>query len=378
MIDHKSVSTALRPAFRFLVPPRLRRSDRPDRSADGVKRPAADISFVASEEVLLLAVPLPKMAPAQRRSVAGFAVEDLIAQPLDQCHVVLGPQVKSDAAGGVWLVAVVGLAVMEEIVRAHAGSQAALLPDVLALQVPDAGAWSVLAQEARVLVRLPDATGFAADRRVLPALWAAAGRPRIVLLGGVLPEDLPVAEQAVLALAPDPALRALDLRRGRFARRGGGLPLGLRSLGLICAVALLGHLGLLVLDVLGLGRIAATQEATLRAALEAQGVTVQGDLVTSVTAVLAAQQPAKTGGFLSALSDTFTALKPQADTVQIKDLRYTRAQKTLSVTMEAPDLAALQTAETALSSAGLGVTAGAATSANGAAEVEMTLRETTP
>jgi general secretion pathway protein L len=366
MIDHKSVSTALRPAFRFLVPPRLRRSDRPDRSADSVKRPAADISFVASEEVLLLAVPLPKMAPAQRRSVAGFAVEDLIAQPLDQCHVVLGPQVKADAAGGVWLVAVVGLAVMEEIVRAHAGSQAALLPDVLALQVPDAGAWSVLAQEARVLVRLPDATGFAADRRVLPALWAAAGRPRIVLLGGVLPEDLPVAEQAVLALAPDPALRALDLRRGRFARRGGGLPLGLRSLGLICAVALLGHLGLLVLDVLGLGRIAATQEATLRAALEAQGVTVQGDLVTSVTAVLAAQQPAKTGGFLSALSDTFTALKPQADTVQIKDLRYTR------------DLAALQTAETALSSAGLGVTAGAATSANGAAEVEMTLRETTP
>ncbi|MGV8951229.1 MAG: type II secretion system protein GspL [Cypionkella sp.] len=375
MTDHKSVSTALRPAFRFLVPSRLRRSDR---SAAKANLPATDISFVASEDVLLLAVPFPKMPPAQRRSVAGFAVEDLIAQPLDQCHVVLGPQVKTDEAGGVWLVAVVSLAVMDDIVRAHAGSQAVLLPDVLALQVPSDGAWSVLAQGARALVRLPDATGFAADHTMLATLWAAAGQPNIVLLGGVLPEDLPVAEQSSLTLLPDPALRALDLRRGRFARRGSGLPLGLRSLGLISAVALLGHLGLLLLDVLGLGRIAATQEATLRAAFEAQGVTVQDDLATTLTSVLAAQQPAKTGEFLTSLSDTFTALKPQVDTVQIKDLRYTRAQNTLSVTMEAPDLASLQTAETALTSAGLGVTAGAATSANGAAEVEMTLRGAAP
>ena len=294
MIDHKSVSTALR----RLISLSVRRSHRPHPAADRVNLPVSDISFVPSETVLLLAVSFPKMAPAQRRSVAGFAVEDLIAQPLDQCHVVLGPQVKADEAGGVWLVAVVSLAVMDDIFRAHAGSQAVLLPDVLALQVPSDGAWSVLARDRRVLVRLPDATGFATDCTVLAAIWAAAGQPKIVLLGGVLPEDLPIAEQTALALAPDPALRALDLRRGRFARRGGGLPLGLRSLGLICAVALLGHLGLLLLDVLGLGRIAATQEATLRAALEAQGVTVQGDLVTTVTSVLAAQQPAKTGGFL--------------------------------------------------------------------------------
>ncbi|OYU37720.1 MAG: hypothetical protein CFE33_19425 [Pseudorhodobacter sp. PARRP1] len=374
MIDHISVSTALR----RLIPLSVRRSHRPHPAADRVNLPVSDISFVPSETVLLLAVSFPKMAPAQRRSVAGFAVEDLIAQPLDQCHVVLGPQVKADDAGGVWLVAVISLAVMDEIFRAHAGSQAVLLPDVLALQVPSDGAWSVLARDRRVLVRLPDATGFATDCTALAAIWAAAGQPKIVLLGGVLPEDLPIAEQTALALAPDPALRAIDLRRGRFARRGGGLPLGLRSLSLICAVALLGHLGLLLLDVLGLGRIAATQEATLRAALEAQGVTVQGDLVTTVTSVLAAQQPAKTGGFLRLLSDTFTALKPQIDTVQIKGLRYTRAPNTLSVTMEAPDLAGLQTAQTALTAAGLGVTAGAATSANGAAEVEMTLRGTTP
>ena len=97
-----------------------------------------------------------------------------------------------------------------------------------------------------------------------------------------------------------------------------------------------------------------------------------------MTAALASRQPATAGSFLPFLAQTFGAIAPLTGDVQIKDLRFIQAQNTLTLTVEAPDLAALQTAETALIEAGLQVDTGAATTDNGAAEAQMTLRKTAP
>ena len=323
-------------------------------------------------------VSLPKMAAAQRRAAVAFAIEDLIAQPLDQVHVVLGPESSSAGNAGSWLVAVVSNAVMADTIAAHPEMTGVLVPDVLALQVPDAGDWSVLAQNNRILVRLADRSGFATTPAMLPVLWAAGGSPRLVVLGGELPADMPVAVRAELAAAPDYKMLAIDLRSGRFARSGAGWPKGARRLAVVFTVAVFGHLALLGLDVIGLGRIAATKDADLRLALDAKGQPSTGDLDAALTAALSSNQPAISGDFLPFLAQAFGAIADQTGQVQIKDLRFVEAQNTLTLTVEAPDLAALQTVETALVDAGLQVDTGAATTADGAAEAQMTLRRATP
>ena len=392
MGDLGSVAVNARSALRLLPPPNA--AGAKDVDLTEVPRPLAEIArpsmpapnllapkgmhYIDSESVLLLNVSLPKMAAAQRRAAVAFAIEDLIAQPLDQVHVVLGPESRADGFAGSWLVAVVSNAVMTDIIAAHPENTGVLVPDVLALQVPDAGDWCVLAQNDRILVRLPDRSGFATTPVMLPVLWAAGGSPRIVLLGGELPADIPVAAQAQLVAVPDPTLMAFDLRSARFARRGAGWPKGARMVGIFLGLAVFGHLTLLALDVIGLDRIAATREAALRTALEAQGQVSAGDLDTALTAALASRQPATAGSFLPFLAQAFGAIAPLTGDVQIKDLRFIQAQNTLTLTVEAPDLAALQTAETALIEAGLQVDTGAATTDNGAAEAQMTLRKTAP
>ena len=340
--------------------------------------PPVGLHYIDSEHVLLMKVSLPKMAAAQRRAAVAFAIEDLIAQPLDQVHVVLGPESSGMGNAGSWLVAVVSNAMMAETIAAHPGMTGVLVPDVLALQVPDAGNWSVLAQNNRILVRLADHSGFATTPAMLPVLWAAGGSPRLVVLGGELPADLPVAATAQLAAAPDYKMLGIDLRSGRFARAGAGWPKGVRRVAIVLALAVFGHLALLGLDVIGLGRIAATKDAALRLALDAKGQPSTGDLDAALTAALSLSQSATSGDFLQFLAQAFGAVADQTGQVQIKDLRFVEAQNTLTLTVEAPDLAALQTVETALVDAGLQVDTGAATTADGAAEAQMTLRRAAP
>lgn len=341
-------------------------------------QPPRGLHYIDSEKVLLLNVSLPKMAPAQRRAAIAFAVEDLIAQPLDQVHVVLGPERPGADNAGSWLVAVVSNAVMADTLAAHPGMTGILVPDVLALPVPEAGEWSVLAQKHRILVRLADLTGFATTPAMLPDLWTAGGSPRLVVLGGELPADMPVGARAQLASAPDPGLLAIDLRSGRFARPGAGWPKGARTVAVILALAVLGHVTLLGLDVIGLGRIASAKDAALRTALDAKGQPSSGDLDTALTAALASRQPATSADFLLFLAQAFGAIADQTGQVQIKDLRFVEAQNTLALTVEASNLAALQTVETALIDAGLEVDTGAATTADGAAEAQMVLRRAAP
>ena len=70
---------------------------------DGAANLSAAPSLLPGEDVVIYAVALPNLPAGQRRAAATFAVEDLIAQPLDQVRVVMGPQFPEGS--GKWLVA---------------------------------------------------------------------------------------------------------------------------------------------------------------------------------------------------------------------------------------------------------------------------------
>ncbi|MGL5010120.1 MAG: type II secretion system protein GspL, partial [Paracoccaceae bacterium] len=222
----------------------------------------AGVRFVAGEDVLLLAVAMPEMSAAQRRAAVGFAVEDLIARPLDEVHVVLGPAVAER-----WLVAVIGRDVLEAL---PAAAKARLVPDVLAVPVPEAGQWSVWAGPSRVLVRTADGAGFAAAMGALPYFHLAAGRPGIVLYGGVLDAQFSVLRPAVLPTQLEASLQRFDLSMGGAAR-GMTLPRAWRQMAAVVVLAGLGHLWLLATDTWALGRVRDDSALLVRDALQAMG-----------------------------------------------------------------------------------------------------------
>lgn len=326
----------------------------------------AGVVMVASERVLLLAVDLPVMPVAQRRAAVGFAVEDRIAQSLDEVQVALGPQISP----GVWLVAVTAHALLDSV--ATGTKNMIIWPDVALVPVPAEG-WSVWADEARVLVRLPDFTGFATSSTACPALWAAAGSPTVAAFGDNVPSGIPVATRAPLPRTPDPKLNGFDLRAG-LHRTGKtpGFPKAFRPLLIVALAAALAHAMLLVLDVAALDRLTNQRGTELRALLN---TSPNSDLDAALAQTLAARQKTETGGVLVLLTRVFGAIAAQTGRVTLQDLRYASAEDTAVATVEARDLASLQSIETALTAAGLIVTAGAATTGDGAAEVQMTIRD---
>lgn len=335
------------------------------------------------EQVLLLAVGMPALRPAQQRSAVGFAVEDRIGVPLEAVHVVLGPRLAARAGEAVGqqaahLVAVIGrgeLAAGMARAGAQKGAQTVrLVPDVLALPRPAEG-WAVLELGGRVLVRLADGSGFAAGVDQVALFWRLAGGPSVTLYGGALPDAVPVAARAVLP-PPDPAMLRFDLAAGGQTGRGLRVPRGVWAVAAVLLVAAGLHLGLLAADVLALGRQAAAGGARLEAALLAAGQPAGLAVETALARALAAAEPASEASFLRLLGQMSQALAGLD--VRLQSLTWGQAGEgaaTLSVTMEAADLGSLQSAETALTRAGLGVKAGAATSGEGAAEVQMTLSE---
>lgn len=245
-------------------------------------RAPSGILLVPSEDVLLLAVALPTMSAGQRRASIGYAIEDRLAQSLDDLHVVLGPQTSPN----VWLVAVIARSVVANY--ASEMKDVALWPDVLLVPAPQAG-WAVWSGTERALVRLPDGSGFATSTESLPAYWIAAGSPVITLYSVSVPTQIPVAARAELPLLPDPLLRGFDLLSGKSGAGGRlSFPLGAWPLFVVGLSAALAHLGLLIADVTALSRMAASQKAELRATLNAP---LDGDIDAALAEALALRQP---------------------------------------------------------------------------------------
>lgn len=322
-----------------------------------------------SEHALLLRVALPLAAHRQRLAAIGFAVEDLIAEPLEAVHVALGPEL----APGEYLAVVVRHAVMADWApRAHAAA-ARLVPDVLGLPVPPEGRVSVREIAGRILVRRADGTGYAAQTEAFEVLWRADGTPQIVLFGGRLPETLPVSAAGLMpALSTDAA--RLDLLQGVYARDSGGRGRIAGRLALVIGLALAAHGAILGAETFALQGIAQEREATLRAALAARVPDLPAGLPLDAALQRALPQAADAaGGFIPLLARVSEVLAPLAGEMALRNLAYAAADGSLALLVEAPDLATLQRIESDLAAAGLAVSAGVATTGNGAAEVRYVI-----
>jgi len=326
----------------------------------------------ASEDVALFAAALPLRAHRQRVAAAPFAVEELLAESLGQTHVALGPMLSE----GVYLVAAVNREVMETWRAAmdRAGlRRARLVPDVLTVPVPEGAGWRVVLREGRALVRRDDGTGFAVPDGVFPSLWQGAGTPALTL-HGTAPEGWPLAAPS----GPEPKEtartlpRGFDLGQGAFARddRGGRR---LRAAALVAATGLVLHGGITAYDTMALKDIAAGREDAVRARLAAlvPGAAPAADPVAALVRLARPEAGMRQGPFLPLLARISDALAPLAARISFDTLVYSDDAALLAMGMRADDIATLQAVETALSGAGLSVTAGPTTTAGGGATARI-------
>jgi general secretion pathway protein L len=330
--------------------------------------PPPGVQYLRGEDVLLLVVAMPTMSMTQRRAAVAFAVEDRIAATLDDVQVILGPAMGD---GGNWLVAVIA---RDVLARVTPDRKTRLLPDTLALPVPDAGHWSVWTDGDRALVRTADGAGFATHSAALPIFHLAAGHPGIVLYGGTLDAGFVDIRPAPLPTRPDFALDRLDLNTGRDTGRGLTLPKTWARIAAVLAFAAVGHAGLLIADIGALGHISAANQAVVRGVLDALGQPAGADIDAAITRTLAQSNGAGGPRLIAMMSLTFAALSPHAGRVTLSDLRYGADLGSLTVTLQAPDIVTLQDVEVALTDAGFRVTAGAATTAGGLAEQQLILQ----
>ena len=323
----------------------------------------ADAMALSSEDALLVRVALPLASHRQRQAAAGFAVEDLIAEPLEASHVVLGPEL----APGEYLVVVVRHAVMERY--AAGASRQRLAPDVLALPVPAPGSCSVREVNGRVLARRADGTGFAARAAAFETFWQAGGAPKVVLFGGRLPDSVPVSATGLMPAGPPPEALGMNLFQGRHARDGAPQRRALTRLVAVLALTLAAHAAILGIDTLALRGIARDHEAALRAQIAARmpDLPATVPLDAALRRVLPAEAGAPDAGFLPLLARVSDALQPAAD-IAVRDLTFDAAEGGLAMLVEAPDLATLQQVEATLGAAGLLVSSGVATTGDDAAE----------
>jgi hypothetical protein len=183
---------------------------------------------------------------------------------------------------------------------------------------------------------------------------------------------VPVADRAPWPAPPDPALARFDLRPRGEGSAPLALPRGLRRLAAVAVLALAGHSALMAADLALLSREAAAAEAAIRARL-ALPVTMTGPALEA-----AAARALRPGGraappFLPLMAAVFAAMAAEEGRIAVLGLRFDAATGRAVLRLEAPDIPALQAVETRLRAAGLTVSVGAATSADGAAQAEVTV-----
>lgn len=299
--------------------------------------------LVPTEGVLLLAVDLPVAGRAKRLAALPFAVEDRIAEPVENVHLALGIELSPKT----FLVGVARHDRMAEWIARieEAGLEhAALVPDALALPIPGAGEWSVDLGAARAVVRAGDGTGFAIPATMLETAWTAAGQPRVISYGAPLPAAM-AADADILAL--DPLGRrllapALDLRQGRYAHRRRAMPGVAKRLAQLAAIGILAHTGIAAADAIALRGIANDRAEQTRALVQsvAPGAALGEDLAASVADLLPQGGAGGAGqnALLPVVSRISAALAPLSSAITIDSIRLDGGVATIDVAAGDPAL----------------------------------------
>ena len=346
---------------------------------------AAPVVLVPTEDVTVLAVALPPLPSRQRRIAAlPFAIEDRIAEPLDRVHVALGAQVGDN----LWLVGVVRHSVMRGWLAMLAAAdfesprliRASLVPDALALPLPEPGGWAVDLAGGRALVRAADGTGFALPLALLDAAWRGAGQPACIACGEGLPGGFAGGDAADFTRGSEPttaslAVLPLDLRQGPYARPRAPVDPLWKRIATITAIGALAHGVIAVADTAVLSHLAANRAAQVRAeaALARPPVPI-GDDLDATLAELTPQNDAQSSPFLRLLSRTGAALTGLPQPPVWRSVVFDRNADTLTLEVETPDLPGLQAVAQGFARAGLAVQPGAAAMDQGKAVGTFTVR----
>lgn len=302
---------------------------------------ARDLLLVPAEQVLTLSVALPLPSHAKRLAALPFAVEDRIVDRVDAVHLVLGAPL---AAGG-YAAGVVDRDRMAGWVGAAEAAglaDAAIMPDALALPLPEAGHWHVKREGGgRILVRTAEGAGFAADEKLFVALWTAAGKPAC--------DEVDFAPVVTIGL---------DLRQGDFAPARQGLSATGRRVAIVAAAGLLAH-----------GAIAAADTYALRSVAAKQGAELTGLLATAAPGRYAGDDPHEAamiaaellpaggavppGALLPLMSRTSQALAPFGAAIVVRSLGFDETDRSLRFDLDLADPAAGASIGRALAAAGL-------------------------
>ncbi len=327
---------------------------------------------VASDRMLILRLDLPPLALAQRKAAAQFMVESHIGQPLEEVQVILGPKLEDDPAPG-YLAVVIARDVLADLLARHPSDHSDLVPDVLLLPRPQTGHWTVAERDGRLLVRLPDGTGFSAAEPGFHAVWQLAGQPDLQWVHGWPPADLTLRHQsnADLAWQTEEALAGFNLAGDRVP--DWRHPRKLIALTAAVILGLGAHLEILALQTQSLTRAADAVEMQLRQALADRGIAV-GISVDAATAAALKRGTAEDGrGFLPLLSAALEAMQEQSGLVALQDLTFDKKAAKLTLTLLASDLGPLQDTAALLTKAGLGATLGALTNGQGKARATVAI-----
>lgn len=128
-------------------------------------KPADDAVFallLPGEKVVIAAIDLPKVRPAERSRIAAFALEDQLASDPESLYVAIGQ--KSEETGKT-TVAVTDQAYFDELHLACVAANVAptiAMPDYLALAWSE-GVWSILLHRNMAIVRTGLQSGFVID-----------------------------------------------------------------------------------------------------------------------------------------------------------------------------------------------------------------------
>ena len=332
-------------------------------AASGVSPPI----LLPGAAALVLPVSLPLKTDRQRRAALPFAVEPYLAEPLDQVTLALGPQLAEQT----WLCVAVNSTRLDALTGTMP-AEGVCFPDTLAVPLPTrTGAWSLWCGCDTVHVRLADGTGLAMDRDAFADAWRAFGAPPAEVVHGTPPPG--VAADRVPLTPVDPEIFSTDLRPGRAStglRRFRDIA---RFAAGVALVAGLAQVALLRADVSFLATNVADRTASVQRQLDARGIETDAtDAAWRVEAAISDAAGADTpqDPFLAQLARSLSAL-PSGSSVTLRDLRFDAATGALTVMLTAAGLQDLQSAETALSDAGISVTSGAASRSEAGAEMQL-------
>ena len=334
---------------------------------------AGGLTLLAAEHIANHIVELPKASARQQAAMIQFAVEDMIAEPLENVVVSKGPTNRTSQS--VQMAFVTSKAIMDRYANVTG-----LFPEFLMIPPPQLdGTWHVWRTDDRAVVRASDGEGFAASMTLLYVIWQSVGRPQVYSLCASMPPEYAAIDLS--AAPPAPLHSDLAFRfSSDHARETKGLIRTALFAGSVILAAAVTHLAIFAFETWALREQVNTARSQAQSAISQSLPDITLD--TDVSAILSLLAPtaatARRGDFLPLLADVsgvISVTPVSTDTpVSFRRLAWGAQDNKLVLFVQTGGLEDLQRIQQGLQSSSFIVTTGAATASEGGAEAEIRIR----